>query len=140
MFYIQASAAITSETMKEITDLAEKVKIGLKIQYDNEGVKFVEGFIERNKVQIPKEDWGGLINSCGAFLGQSIIENYGGEWVKEENGQISIAFDEKNKIYPFSKTTKQFQSGLEDSIHSMFTMIPGVFKLQPKTKKKWWKF
>lgn len=124
--------------MQELTDLADKVKESFNIKFDNEGVKFIEGFIERNKTQIAKEEWVGLINSCGAFLGQSVIENYGGRWVRDENGQVAVAFDEKNKVYPFSKVTKQFDNGLEDSIHSMFSIIPTVFKLQSKTKKKWW--
>jgi len=126
--------------MQELKDLAEKTKMGLNLQYDTNGVKFLEGFIERNKTQIPKDQWDGLINSCGAFLGQSIIENYGGHWLRDNSGQFAIAFDDKNMIFPFSKVSKQFDNGLEDSIHSMFTMIPTVFKLPPKTKKKWWQF
>ncbi|MBX7153597.1 MAG: hypothetical protein U0Y96_14830 [Candidatus Kapaibacterium sp.] len=126
--------------MQELTDLADKLKATLKIKYDSDGVKFVEGFIERNKVQIAKEEWTGLINSCGAFLGQCIIENYGGQWTKEDSGHVAIAFDDKNKVYPFSKVGKQFDNGLEDSIHSMYTIIPTIFKIQPKTKKKWWQF
>lgn len=116
--------------MKEIIELAEKVKVGLEIQYNNEGVKFVEVFIERNKTQMKPEDLDGLIYACGAFLGQSIIENYGGIWTLEEDGQISIAFDKKNKVYPFAKTSKQFDNGLEDSIYSLFTMIPSMFNIQ----------
>jgi hypothetical protein len=126
--------------MKEITELAEKLKSSLNIKYNDEGVKFLEGFIERNKTQIEIEDWYGLINSCGAFLGQSIIENYGGEWMQEENEQICIAFDEKNKVFPFSKVGKQFENGIEDSIYEMYTTLPKVFKIEKKAKKKWWQF
>lgn len=121
--------------MQELTDLAGKLKAELKIEYDSNGVKFLEGFIERNKGQFAKDQWYGLINSCGAFLGQCIIENYGGQWEREENGHIAIAFDDKNKAYPFSKVSKQFDNGLEDSIHSMYIIIPTVFKLKPKIKK-----
>lgn len=126
--------------MIELTDYAEKIKTILKLKYDSNGAKYVEDFIERNKTQIPKEEWNGLINSCGAFLGQIVIENYGGQWVKDENGSIAVAINDINKVYPFSKVSKQFDDGLEDSIHSMYTIIPTVFKLQPKTKKKWWQF
>lgn len=126
--------------MKELTDLADKLKTMLKLKYDSDGVKFVEGFIERNKTQIPREEWNGLIDSCGAFLGQCIIENYGGQRAKDENGHVAVAFNNNNKVYPFSKVSTQFDNGLEDSIHSMYTIIPTVFKLQPKTKKKWWQF
>jgi hypothetical protein len=126
--------------MNELTELANEVKTSLGINFDEKGVKYLEGFIERTKSQIAKEEWGGLINSCGAFLGQSIIEQYGGEWSTEENGQISISFDENNKVFPFSKVSKQFDNGLEDSIYSFYSIIPKIFKLKPKKKKSWWQF
>lgn len=126
--------------MQELNELADKLKTALQIDYNNDGVKFLEGFIERNKVQIAKDEWDGLINSCGAFLGRSIIESYGGFWVFEESQEIAVAFDSNNKVYPFSKVRKQFDNGLGDSIHSMFAVIPRVFQLPPKTKKKWWQF
>ena len=125
--------------MKELEDLATTVKKQLKLKYDSESVKFVEGFIERNKTEFPKEQWDGLINSCGAFLGQCVIENYGGKWEKDVNGHICVSFDDKNKVYPFAKVSKQFENGLEDSIHSFYTIIPTVFKIdsRPKKKKRW---
>lgn len=126
--------------MNELTELAKEVKTSLGIKFDKKGVKYLEGFIERTKSQIDKDEWSGLITSCGAFLGQSIIEEYGGEWSTEENGQISISFDENNKVFPFSKVSKQFDNGLEDSIFSFYSIIPNIFKLKPKKKKSWWKF
>jgi hypothetical protein len=126
--------------MQQLTDLAEVVRTNLNLKYDDASIKFVEGFIERNKATLPEEDWNGLINSCGAFIGQTIIENYGGKWEKEADGTLAVAFNDANKVYPFAKVRKQFDNGLEDSVYSMFTMIPIVFKMESKKKKKWWKF
>ncbi len=126
--------------MQELTNLAEKVKTELDLMYDAGSVQYLEQFIERQKTRFSEEESKGLINSCGAFLGQCIIENYGGKWVFDENGQVAISFDTKNMVYPFAKVSKQFANGLEDSIYSMYTIIPTVFKLPPKTKKKWWQF
>jgi hypothetical protein len=126
--------------MKELKSLAEEFKSHLAIQYDSEGVKYLEGFIERTKVHIPREEWPGLINACAAFFGECIIANFGGEWIKEEDGHLAVGFNDINKVYPFSKVRKQFENGLEDSIHSLYTLIPAAFKLEPKVKKKWWQF
>ncbi|GAA4364735.1 hypothetical protein GCM10023185_34490 [Hymenobacter saemangeumensis] len=126
--------------MEELKTLAEKVRSSLKLKYDANSVQFIEGFIERNKLEFEEADWPGLINSCGAFLGQCIIENYGGSWAQEEDGQITVAFDERNKVFPFATVSKQFANGLEDSIFSFYTVIPIVFKLAPKPRKKWWQF
>lgn len=119
--------------MKEIEELAETVKSQLNLEYDEASVNFIENFIERNKQQLGKEQWEGLINSMGAFFGQCIIENYGGRWEFDEEIQSTcVAFDNKNKVYPFAKVGKQFESGLEDSISSMYRHIPMVFKISPK--------
>ena len=126
--------------MKEPEQLAESVKKQLNLKYNAESVKFLEGFIERNKATFEKEDAKGLINSLGAFLGQCIIENYGGQWqLDNETGSVAIVFDNKNKAFPFAKLSKQFENGLEDSIYSFYTVIPTVFKFDKK-KKPWWKF
>ena len=127
--------------MKKIEELADRVKLSLNLKYDAESVKVLEGFIERNKLQIPKEDWNGLINSCSAFLGQCIIANYGGHWEKKADGTILIVFNDGNEANPYTKTKKQFENGLEDSVYSMFSVIPVVFKDYVELKKKkWWQF
>ena len=125
--------------MEELVKLAEMVKAQMKIEYNAEGVKYLEGFIERQKGNFSGDQITGLVNSCGSFLGQCIIVNYGGKWHKGEYG-VGIMFDDKNIVYPFNKTRKQFEGDLPDSIYAMYTMIPSVFKLPPKSKKKWWQF
>jgi hypothetical protein len=133
--------------------LADTVKNELHINYDSNGVKFIEDFIERQKNNFSKDEQKGLVNSLGSFLGQAIINNYGGQWQLDNELQIiCVAFDEKNKVYPFSKTSKQFDNGLEDSVYSFFTMIPIIYNLDKKedqtksglksdkeNNKPWWK-
>lgn len=114
---------------KQLTELALTAKNKLNIEFNDDGVKYLEGFIERVKSQFSKEDSDGIINTCGAFFGQCIIENYGGKWMYDENNQIVVSFGEKNNVYPISKTRKQFENGLDDSIYSMYSIIPLVFKL-----------
>lgn len=143
--------------MKEFEDLAEKVKSQLNLDYDTKSVKFIEEFIERQKNNFDNEQREGLVNSIGSFIGQCIIRNYGGHWqVDQETQAICVALDDKNKIFPFAKTSKQFENGLEDSGYSFYTIIPTVFKIQPlapakesahseltkpgTNSKKWWKF
>jgi hypothetical protein len=126
--------------MKELENLAESVRTELNLQYDAASVKFIEGFIERNKSSFDKEESNGLIHSLGCFLGQCIIENYGGQWqVDKETDSVAVVFDNNNKAYPFAKVSKQFDNGLEDSVYSFYSVIPTVFKLGKK-RKPWWKF
>lgn len=126
--------------MTELENLAETVRTELSLEYNGESVKFIEGFIERNKSSLDKEQINGLINSLGSFLGQCIINNYGGQWqVDKDNGSVAVVFDDNNKAYPFAKVSKQFENGLEDSVYSFYSAIPAVFNFEKK-KKPWWKF
>lgn len=143
--------------MKELEALAEKVKNELKLDYDAKSVKFIEGFIERQRKNFSREEHYGLVNTIGSFIGQCIIKNYGGYWQFDETEKtVCVALDEKNKIFPFAKTAKQFANGLGDSVYSFYSVIPFVFKINslPKAErtddlqilksntksKKWWKF
>jgi hypothetical protein len=139
--------------VKELEQLAETVKTKLDLNYDAESVKFIEGYIERIKTEFDLTEYQGLINAIGAFIGQCIIINYGGAWQLDPEGpHMCVAFDATNKVFPFSKTTKQFENGLEDSVYSFFTVIPTIFKFNSKPsinsstltkippKKQWWKF
>jgi hypothetical protein len=137
--------------MKDLEALAEKVKTELNIEYNSDGVKFIEGFIERQKFNFSGRHQQGLMNSLAAFIGQAIIKNYGGYWCFETHYHTyCIAFDAQNKVYPFNKVKKQFRNGLNDSVSSFYNMIPVLFKLKPnndpventnnKKNKTWWKF
>jgi hypothetical protein len=113
--------------IKKIKENAELVKKQLDIEYNEESIKFLEEFIERQKNRMDTNQIDGLINTLGSFLGECIIENFGGSWEEDEHG-LTIKFDEKNGVYPFSKIRKQFENGLEDSIFSFYTSIPIIFK------------
>lgn len=141
--------------MKELEDLAEKVKSQLNLEYDTKSVKFIEEFIERQRNNFDREQRQGLINSIGSFIGQCIIKNYGGHWLVDQDTQtVCIALDDNNKILPFAKTAKQFENGIEDSVYLFYTVIQVVFKpgitkgttenvqqtSSPASSKKWWKF
>jgi hypothetical protein len=143
--------------MKEIENLAETVRTQFNLEFDTNSMKFIEGFIERQKNKFDQEQQKGLINSIGAFVGQCVIKNYGGQWeMDKELNSLCVSFDSKNKVYPFAKTSKQFENGLEDSVYSFYEMIPFLFKLnhpinngdtkieinieKTERNKKWWKF
>ncbi len=143
-----------ADLVKEFERLAELVKTQLHLGYDAASVKLLEGFIERNRAENPTGT-NGLTNSLGAYLGQCIITCYGGSWaIDPETQAAAVAFDANNKVFPFSKTAKQFENGLEDSVYSFFTVMPLVFKSLPPLpatsgnpparpvaagQKPWWK-
>ncbi len=125
---------------QELKSLADNVKEKFNINYNEEGVKHVEDYINNNRQNFTPETRDRIIWNLGAFLGECIIANYGGTWQQDkELNSIGIHFNELNKAFPISKVAKQIENGPEDSILSFYRMIPVVFKLN-EPPKPWWKF
>jgi hypothetical protein len=89
------------------------------LKYNSYSLIFLEGYIERTKVNIEKANWSGLINACGAFFGACIIENYGGIWNKNDNENVGISCNNKNRAFPFAKVSKPFGTDLE-TLYALF--------------------
>lgn len=122
---------------------------GIDFGYTQESVEWLDGYIERLRSSgefesVETKDK--LTSVFGSFLGECIVCCYGGTWKQHEEGEWwCVAFDDKNRVFPFAKVAKQMDYGREDSIASFFTMIPIVFKdlarsLPSNPKKPWWKF
>ena len=100
------------------------------IGYDEAGVRWLDGYVQRLHERGDTELNAKLVSNLGSFLGECIIRSYGGVWA-EIDGQWGVQFDERNAVYPFNKVSKQLESGSDDSVLSLFTMIPVVF-IHPK--------
>ena len=111
----------------------------IRDRYNAESVKYIEGFIDRTRESVDSEKSDGFVASLGAFIGQCIIENFGGKWNQDENGNICVEFDEQNRVYPFAKVKKQFDGGEGDRVYSFYSIIPKIFNKENPNKRKWWR-
>ena len=102
---------------------------GVELGYDDASVEWVDGFIERQRVRFQGDQANGLVNVIGAFVGECVIANYGGNWRADEDGAWGVYFDNDNAAFPFAKVRKQFDNGREggDSVHSFYSTIPYLF-------------
>ena len=118
---------------------------GFDFGYYVQSVAWLDGFVERQRarIDITPEMIDSLVNMFGSYLGECVINCYGGYW-ENEDGQWRVSFNENNAVYPFAKVQKQFKNGSEDSIKSFFEVIPIVFAYAANKddteKKPWWKF
>lgn len=103
-------------------------QLGQSISYDLEGVRWLEGYLQRQHEQKDGSLHDGLVSTLGSFLGECIRRNYGGEWADWE-GSWCVRFDEQNAVFPFAKVRKQLEFGAEDSVLSFYKVIPVMFKL-----------
>lgn len=110
--------------------------------YNLQSVKWLQGYLERinQSNDLDENARNGLVNTIGSYLGQCIIERYGGEW-GTHHGVMGIKFDERNWAFPFNKVEKCLANSGDDSLYSFFTGIPAVFGIRIKEpiKKPWWK-
>lgn len=112
--------------------------------YDEDSVRWLDGYIGRLRANPnfeSAEKRGNLVSVLGSYLGECIIRNFGGSWVKQGGGWC-VAFDERNRAFPFAKIEKRFERGDEESIVAFYTAIPVLFRRQHMSpaKKSWWKF
>jgi hypothetical protein len=113
---IKANAALVLKTFEQ-----------QNLAYDEESVAWLDGYIERNRLNWDEPGAEKLVNILGSFFGECIRLNYGGEWQMTENG-LSVAFSDGNAAFPFNKIRKQIQNGSEDSIASFYATIPLLFR------------
>ena len=119
----------------QIKDLAQKLvstlseRLGVQLRYDRASVEWVDGYIERVRLNLDESSIVGLTTSIGSFLGECVIANYGGQW-RESEGSWGVFFSDSNDrsaAFPFNKVRKQLLNGAEDSILSFYDVIPIVF-------------
>jgi len=121
---IRANAEMAARKLGPLSGLGEG------FGFNRASVEWVEGYIERLRSSgdfSGKQDFGSLPSVLGSFLGECIVQTYGGEW-RNEDGWWGIYFNDRNAAYPFNKVTKQFENGRDggDSILSFFDTIPIV--------------
>ncbi len=115
--------------------------------YDAETVKWLDGFINYLRTRSAPiqdfenplhdydlwarawrmDDHDDVVSHLGAYLGEAIICNYGGEWDCDEHGW-HVRFDERNRVYPLGKVAKQLAHGAEESIFDFYAAIPLLYR------------
>lgn len=97
------------------------------VGYDEAGVRWLDGYIQRQHEKGDPANFDGLVSTLGAYLGECIIQTFGGHW-SEVDGWWCVQFDDRNAAYPLAKVQKQLENGSEDSVLSFFTAIPLLFR------------
>lgn len=120
----EAPKAPTPELADQMQAAAEKLRsvfkeqMDLELDYDEAGVRWLEGYIDRARLRASDEkSRQGSIHLIGAFLGECTIRSLGGQWATHED-MLCVVLKEGGMVFPHNKVTKQFNNGTEggDSI------------------------
>jgi hypothetical protein len=102
-------------------------QLNVDIGYDEAGVRWLDGYAQRQHEQGNPEIRDGLVDTLGSYLGECIIQSFGGQWA-EIDGSWCVQFSEGNAAYPHNKLRKQLENGAGDSVLSFFAAIPALFR------------
>jgi len=106
-----------------VTHMREQ--LGIELRYDKESIQWLDGYINRIRLELNKEIYAGLAAALGAYVGETIINVYGGTWAYfEKQGSWGIQLNDGNGAFPIAKVYKQLEDGEFDSVYSFFTIIP----------------
>lgn len=96
-----------------------------KADYSLESMKEIDRFFDEQSTEegILVKNRGQIIFSLGAYVGQTAIKLYGGQWVTNDDdprGEITIAVQlaDGTSIWPVVKCMKRYEAGAEESLHA----------------------
>lgn len=108
---------------------------GYTVDYTIDSMKEIDRFIDEQNVPdgLIDNSRGQIIFALGAYIGQTVIKVYGGEWITDDNdprGELEIAIKLPNGfiMWPVQKCIKRCQLGQEESIYSYVRAISSLDK------------
>lgn len=119
--------------VSDLKSLAEALSIELQMAKiepicSESGLQEIEQFLE-SKSEAAQQQY---VPKIGAYVGECIIESYGGEWIEHQPGIWGIKLSDNNLLFPLGKVQKFVNDPTGDSFASMYGIIPIVFKLNKK--------
>ena len=99
-----------------------------QLKFDLDGVRWVDGYINRCRHEFPPGQRSGLVSYLSAFVGECIIATFGGEWTLGDHGLWGVQVTKHVWACPRAKIEKQFESGPSESVASFVEFIPALDK------------
>lgn len=137
VFALVAVVACNSgpDTIREagdLSELAERVKAELrqrniKPQGSVRSLRQVEAYLD----SMPEPEQVARITRVGAYLGECMMANYGGEWVEDQPGVWAVKFPEGNIAFPIA-SVERFVKDPFESFATDFEELPTVFGWEQK--------
>ena len=95
---------------------------GVELSFDEEAVKWIDSFVNALHEGHDFAVISGLASGIGCYLGQCILETYGGKWV-EVDGNCCVRVNELLDVYPVHIVTNHLKEGQDSSIYTKFALV-----------------
>jgi hypothetical protein len=104
----------------------------ITVGYDEAGVRWLDGYIDRQRENGDPQVKERLLNTLGSYLGECVRQTFGGDWVQDPNYGWAVKVNEKLSVFPFAKVRKQLNSADGESVLAFFRAIPALMHGRPK--------
>jgi hypothetical protein len=128
--------------------------MNIEVSYDLDGVRWLDGFIDKQRIEATEEVKRKLSTTLGSYLGECIRQTYGGDWVQDAEFGLSVRLKGGLSVFPFNKVQKQLAADEGDSVLGLFTALAPILakagkpaepsldlpsNANPSPKRPWWK-
>jgi len=124
---------VHSNTRRVIEGMQEELQVTL--QLDADSILWLDDYINKQRDLITKDLRDQMIEGFGCYLGDSIIEVYGGRWVLHESQGLCVQLKTDAVALPFPAVARQFAPGSPSSIFAMFAKVPEMKKEKPPSPR-----
>lgn len=129
---------LNSTPLDSINAAAEQVRQQLQLNaFDAEGVAHLANFIQAQRGQLDVAERPGVVLALGCFLGQCLVEAYGGEWAAGKDGTTGVGLAGRLFFNPFHLVDAQMNEGESASVAALFASIPRRLKAPVAARKGW---
>ncbi len=115
-----ASANLREDAQLVIDVIGEKEAV--QLDYTAESVRWLDDYIERHRGELDASDKSLLQEKFGAYLGETMLHNFGGRWTRDSQGEWKIVFDEQHQASPFALIGEHLDH--HTALAQVFTSLP----------------
>jgi hypothetical protein len=127
----------TPNPLASLTAAAEAVRRQLQVAaYDAAAVQRLAEFIEAQRAGLKPADREGVVMALGCFLGQCLVETYGGTWAQGPDGTTGVGIRQHSFFNPFYRISQQLDKGQPESVAAFFAGLPERLASAPR-RKNW---
>jgi hypothetical protein len=114
---LQEDAKLVIDVMNEKEDV--------QLDYSEKAISWLDTYIDQHQHELNETDKTVLQEKFGAFVGETIRQNYGGEWIHTDNDEWMIAFNDEVQTAPFEMVSTTLET--ETSLTKLYKRIPELF-------------
>lgn len=121
-------------TITHTSELSEDAKLVIEVMNEKEDVQldfsadaitWLDTYINQHASDLSDNEKTVLREKFGAFVGETIRHNYGGQWVQADGDEWMIVFDDSAQTAPFEMVTATLDK--QSSLTKLYHRIPELF-------------